>query len=148
MRVLYNLFRFFPAYTFTWCSSTSISAGVKRYLRYISSGSCFHPSCSNFSSSSFSSIECSTTTTGSPERSSSRFPCFFFGFRRWISSCPSVGSSTETTSASLKDCFLIKAVQFFFCIFESHSVSSRYPSGSIIPEFRSFCEPGFIRLLS
>ena len=94
---------FFPAYTFTWCSSTSIFAGVKRYLRYISSGGCFYPSRPDFTSSFFSAMKCSTTTTGSPSRSSSRFPCFFFGLRWGASSCPTAGTSTETASASYKE---------------------------------------------
>ena len=64
---------FFPAYTFTWCSSTSTFAGVKPYLRYTSSGSCFQPPSPKSAASSSSVMECSTTTTGRPSRSSSRF---------------------------------------------------------------------------
>ena len=109
----------FPAYTFTWCSSTSVFAGVKRYLRYTSSGSCFQPSFPNLSSSSPSVMECSTTTTGIPSRSSFRFPCFFFGLARETSSGSSVLSSAATASDSLKN-----------TIFPSTSIKETWPSAS------------------
>ena len=97
---------FFPAYTFTWCSSTSTFAGVNPYLRYTSSGSCLKPSFPNRFSSSSSGMECSITTTGRPERSSSLFPCLFFGFCRVAVSTASPDSSSATASASLKNTIL------------------------------------------
>ena len=48
-------------------------------------------------------MECPATTTGSPSKSASRFPCFFFGFRRGTASWSSPDSSAATASDSLRN---------------------------------------------